>query len=343
MPSSKINVIEAEALQIVSRLVEKKQSPEDAKVELKAEWPQVNKMARHLAAIANAAYGERVLFLIGVDEKAFCVRSDARPVELANWLPQVSACFEGGVVPELLCDLNIPWENTHFCVLAFDTSRAPYLVKTTRAENRESSETRKEIKDTIPDYEVPWREGRRTRTARRNDLLRLLVPASTLPDIEMITGSCEFDWRNVKEPSFGADISVRMKMFIAPLSTRPITIPFYKCRCEIVESIDGERLSDGWDLHISPFDGEDSVNLKTTSSELVALGPGMCVFQASQLLTAVPPWVRATKLDIALTIDVCGASHPVRLIATATDMSMKGAPFPRFMLTQPKGQQTTSE
>ena len=43
---------------------------EDARVELKADWIDESKMARRLAGHANAANGEHVLWLFGVDEKA---------------------------------------------------------------------------------------------------------------------------------------------------------------------------------------------------------------------------------------------------------------------------------
>ena len=61
--------IEYWALRILER-VEKHQPIEDTWVELKAEWPvETAKTARQLAGHANAARGEPVLWLIGVDEK----------------------------------------------------------------------------------------------------------------------------------------------------------------------------------------------------------------------------------------------------------------------------------
>ena len=61
--------IEAWALGIIDRVIQK-QPIEDDRVELKAEWPDALKAARRIAGHANAARGEPILWLIGVDEKA---------------------------------------------------------------------------------------------------------------------------------------------------------------------------------------------------------------------------------------------------------------------------------
>jgi hypothetical protein len=63
--------IESWAHQVIED-VEKKQYKEDIRVELKTVWPSdnLNKVARQLGAHANAARGEPVLWLLGVDEKA---------------------------------------------------------------------------------------------------------------------------------------------------------------------------------------------------------------------------------------------------------------------------------
>src|SRR4029453_5337898 len=50
----------------------------------------------------------------------------------------------------------------------FETDRAPYLVKSKNGE-----------------VEIPWREATRVRSAKRADLLRLLVPRIPAPEFEL--------------------------------------------------------------------------------------------------------------------------------------------------------------
>lgn len=60
--------IEFWALSVIER-VELKQPHEDFLIELKRKWVPLSKAARRIAGHANAARGEPILWLIGVDEK----------------------------------------------------------------------------------------------------------------------------------------------------------------------------------------------------------------------------------------------------------------------------------
>ena len=95
--------IEAWVLRIGDQ--QKRNQPcEDSRVEMKSRWPDPQKVARLIAAHANAARGENILWIIGIDESEVIVGADN--TELANWLPTVKACFDG-VFPEVI-DLNVP-------------------------------------------------------------------------------------------------------------------------------------------------------------------------------------------------------------------------------------------
>ena len=74
--------------------VQSHQPAEDSHVECKASWPDVNNIARQLAGHANAAKGEPVLWLIGVDEKGGTIPG-AEHKELNNWYPQLVKEFDG--------------------------------------------------------------------------------------------------------------------------------------------------------------------------------------------------------------------------------------------------------
>jgi hypothetical protein len=85
--------IEAWTLRVIDR-VNSNQPTEDSRVELKSRWPEdPRRVARQIAGHANAAHGEPILWLIGVDQHAGVV--GAEQVKVANWYPGVEAEFDG--------------------------------------------------------------------------------------------------------------------------------------------------------------------------------------------------------------------------------------------------------
>ena len=155
---------------------------EDSRVELKREWPTPVEAARRIAGHANAAQGEPILWLIGIDEKAQSV-GGAEPKELANWYPSVVSQFDE-VAPELQ-DLAIKYHGVTIVALLFETDRAPFLVKNPSGGHI--------------DWEVPWREGTKTRSVRRANLVRLLSGITTLPDVELLEASLRASPGNEKD------------------------------------------------------------------------------------------------------------------------------------------------
>lgn len=155
----------AQELELWARdIVEKvlsNQPVEDSRVELKSEWIEPEKAARRLGGHANAARGDSILWLIGIDEKNRMLAT-IDPVEFESWFKSVQSHFDG-FAPRLLLDVNIRIEGSTVVSLYFDTvHEAPYVIKSS--------------KGGYPDFIVPWREGTRLRAARRQDLLSILVP-----------------------------------------------------------------------------------------------------------------------------------------------------------------------
>lgn len=138
---------------------------EDSRVELKSKWLEPRKAADRLAAHANAARGTSILWLVGVDEKGSKL-VNVDPVELANWLRSVESFFDG-FAPRLAIDVNVRIDGDTVVALYFETHQgAPFVVIGT--------------KGSYPEFIVPWREGTALRAARRDDLLRILVPIRRL-------------------------------------------------------------------------------------------------------------------------------------------------------------------
>src|SRR5262245_31322157 len=105
--------------QTVIQRVQSHQPTEDARVEGKASWLDVKNVARQLAGHANAAKGEFVLWLIGVDEKGGTIPgADHR--ELNNWYPQLMKEFDD-VAPGLSADVNIDVSDKTVVALLFET------------------------------------------------------------------------------------------------------------------------------------------------------------------------------------------------------------------------------
>ncbi len=169
--------LEARVICILDR-VEKGKPSEDSRDECKTTWPNWpagdEKMARQLAGHANAARGDPVLWLFGVDEKG--KRAPGVPItEFSNWYDGLKKHFDEAWAPDPVLNINVPWKGISVVAVLFDTTRGPYLVK-----NPQPGQIQ---------FEVPWREGNRTQTARRRDLLRLLVPLQKMPELELISAS----------------------------------------------------------------------------------------------------------------------------------------------------------
>jgi hypothetical protein len=163
--------IERWALEVIER-VEAHQPIEDTRVELKAKWPDdPAKAARRIAGHANAAQGERILWLIGLDEETGV--SGAEYTEMTEWLPRISVQFDS-LVPQ--CHhLNVPTgKGKTVAAFVFETDRAPYVVK-----NPAFGSTKGEgVK-----FEVPWRDGTQIRSATRSDLIRIFSNTEALQSL----------------------------------------------------------------------------------------------------------------------------------------------------------------
>ena len=131
---------------------------EDFRLELKSQWPSdVPKAARRIAGHANAAHRQPILWLIGVDETTRTLVGTT-PIEISNWHQQILAEFDGAIAPDLT-HVNIDTEQGLVVALSFDTRRAPYVIK-----NPDGGRIQ---------FEVPWRDTTRVRSAHRRDILQI--------------------------------------------------------------------------------------------------------------------------------------------------------------------------
>lgn len=209
--------IEFRVLDIIDRL-EKGQPIEDDTVELKAEWPKDHfRAARRIAAHANSARGEPILWLIGIDEKTGVVGADFE--ELSIWFAKVRSRFDQLMVPDLI-SLAIPYDGMTVVALLFETERAPFVIRIPDCNG-------------IVSHEVPWREANSTRSARRADLIKLLYPIQKKPHIEILDGKIELQ-KTIAGTSQSSEYqwNLSMKIYFVTFSADTVVIPFH--RCELV-------------------------------------------------------------------------------------------------------------
>jgi hypothetical protein len=166
--------LEARVIELVD-LVLAGQRIEDDLVECKGQWPdpQQRSSARQLAGLANKAHDDAILWIVGLDEKAH-VLTQPGPVEVADWWAAVSSRFDPPA-PDLEHDLVVPvGERQAVTALRFLTEMSPYVIRV----GDEGGPV---------DREVPIRDGTRTRSARRDELLRLLIPAVAPPSAQLLS------------------------------------------------------------------------------------------------------------------------------------------------------------
>jgi hypothetical protein len=251
-------------LQIVKR-VERSEAIEDFRIEAKGVWPDdYAKAARQLAGHCNAAHGEPVLWIIGLDEQKGV--KGAEQVAFQNWWPQVRAQYDQ-LAPSLLRDQIVHVGDKTVVALLFDTERAPFVVKNPQYGQAAAGPIARE---------VPWREATSVRSARREDLLCLLVPLVRLPQAEVL--DARLLWRYG-----GLEWELRLEVYFYLASHKPVSIPFHLCAAAFSIAPLGtvkfpnllmKRAHSVRDLHGSPaiIEGGSEVRLE---------GPGLALRAAS--------------------------------------------------------------
>jgi hypothetical protein len=261
--------IEAWALRLIDQ-VKAKEPTEDSCVELKADWPtDGNKAARRIAGHANAAGGEPILWLIGVDQDAGV--TGVSDTETADWLARVRSEFEG-LMPRLADDLIIPADGKTVVALLFETDRLPFLVKNPAYGTSQGGPVQRE---------VPWREGTAVRSATRDELLRLLSPLTKLPEVEVLGAALRLtDLHGLKPPVIGW--SLDLYLYITPEGDGRLVIPSHKCELFALRECEMVRMAFG----PVTFGCGSALNT-VTRTEVILSSPGLVTLTAT--LQTPPP------------------------------------------------------
>lgn len=289
--------LEAWTLSIVDRVLAD-QPLEDSRVELKDRWIDPVKAARRLAGHANAAYGDSILWIIGIDEKQGL--TGATQNDLAQWLPQVYSEFES-IVPTLISDIVVPVQNTFVVALLFDTSRAPYIIY---------NPVRNQPGCGPVEREVPWREGTRVRSARREDLIRMLVPLLPIPKIEILSGSALL--QDVSNQSLIHDRSlwlwrIDFKLYVVPQNSDRVVIPVRQTTLELEFSNDTKLLFTNISFRSTSFNETRKIALFTincTPDEALIDGPGALYLVVEHSDMELNPVVLSSVPEVAFKLTI---------------------------------------
>jgi hypothetical protein len=292
------NEIERWALRVVEQL-RSGQPNEDVRVELKAKWPaDAYKAARQIAAHANPAGGEPILWVIGVDQKGIVVGVDHN--ELASWYKQVESQFDE-LAPGVT-DVNVPIEGKTIVALLFDTERRPFVTRSLNS----GSVT----------YEVPWRGATSTRSAKRAELMRLLDSVPRLPKWEAINGTLNEE--RIDRPRVLGNKRrwmLNLKLYVEPDGKARISVPFHRCAGMLTFAKLGStpRL---WNVRLVPYD-QESVNLRGSKTDLVIDGPGMVTLEA-EAESAYGGEMPRIPAHLSIELPVASGGYPATVQAVFT-------------------------
>lgn len=287
--------VEVKVAELVRR-VEAGERVEDGWIELKREWPDPGKAAVRLAAHCNAARSERVLWVIGLDEEVGV--TGAEEGERANWIAQVASRFDERA-PRLLVDAALAFDGRTVVGLLFEAVDVPFVVKHRGDLGAEG-------------LEVPWREGTRTRSARRRDLLGLLVPRQSLPEIELLPGGnviAEFQPRSgTAVPP--ADWKLTANVYVVPRLERRLIVPFHRGSCVIETPQSGVTIERDF-VALKAADGKSPL-ARSTSHEAILDGPGRFELSTSARGPCAPG-IRRTDIEIVVRLSFADVEERLTL------------------------------
>ena len=278
--------------------VRRGQRLEDARIELKRELIPPPKAARRIAGHLNAALGEAALWIVGIDEKT------GELVDVpdhTDWWASVQQSFDG-LAPDLT-DLRIPIDGRTVLALQFWPDRGPFVFR-----NPE-----KDILD------VPWRDGTRIRSAKREDLLRLLLPIQRRPDVEILRATATLHAGGGRENNFRSDID----LYVTPRGDRRVVYPYHRCHLQIANA-DGDVavLSTSPRVRVVPYatsvwKENEIVShwIRASDSEVLIEEPGRLVFHWAANLDyeMVAAW---PSLALELSMAQADAVEPTHLSLT---------------------------
>lgn len=312
-----LQMLEARVGAIVEAVIAGRQV-EDDRIELKALWPSANHdVARRIAGHANAAGGESILWVIGLDERRRRIGSTSG-VEPANWWNAVRKHFDGPS-PEPTWLRVLVSGNADVMALQFTTERAPYVVNV--------------AKPGQVHREVPWRSSTSIRTAFRHEMIRSLVGEASVPALELIGATVEIESYVGRYGGFGdpngyelGRLRARTALDMHLSARAPAHMPQHR-------QILAVRTKAGGPVDLGPFNLQGSYRFEGSSasgqmrrvpdggvrilgrSSVAVSGPGELRLRGEHVLDPGEgdPLLRARKIDLNLQLPIDASARASRL------------------------------
>jgi hypothetical protein len=158
--------------------------------------------------------------------------------------------------------------------------------------------------------EVPWREGTEVRSARRSDLMSLLVPRQEEPEVSFF-GMHVAATRQTLEEDPDPFLAWRFSasLYVTPRTPQPIVLPFHQCKIEFAITGAFPKTSTV-SFMLKPARGifpdseglGQSQSIRASETEVVVTGPGMVGLQARSYtrLWEGPAIAKPLEVTIAL-------------------------------------------
>jgi hypothetical protein len=295
------NLIEARAREILER-VEKAQPVEDDLVELKSIFVVAKEAARHIAAHANTARGQPILWLFGADEKSGAVPGVGH-VEVSDWYSGLKAQFDDSVTPDLNGHVNLTWPNkagevVTVIAMRFLTDQAPYVVKTGTPGGFS--------------HEVPWRNGTSTRSARRLQLLRLLSPIGKPPSVELLRAALEVKYNEHKNVAARCGIlewQLDLDLYFVPRTPDPIVIP----KWQTLASFEVPGMAKRTKFPLLEYQKKHASPVENHSLDLLVKGTGIASLKFHAYTEMAESAFAGQSAEITLEMHPLEAEQPLRL------------------------------
>lgn len=171
------------------------------------------RLARRLAGHANAARGDWILWIFGVDEKSGFVGVPS--FDWADLWPNVQSHFDANAPRPVI--VSIESECGSVVAVAFETTLPPYVIRNPAFGQSAAGPCERE---------VPWREGTRVRSAKHSDLLLLLTSRSSVPEVEIT--ETEVHLSGGSRHAELAHYLLQANLYFMPKSENRVVIPLHR-------------------------------------------------------------------------------------------------------------------
>jgi hypothetical protein len=298
--------------------------PEDDFLECKRTWPDPTAKARQFAGLLNRAAGRDVVMIVGLDDVDGTVTSPGE-TDPADWWAGMQSRFDE-TPPDLTRHMTVALgEGEYVVALAFDTTRAPFVVKNATGQG--------------PEREVPMRDGSSTRSAYRREIVRLLLPWVKTPSAVLLDASVVVIWSaavpakvstpsGIEQPAQPERVEAygTMDLFLEHLGPEFVMLPAHGMRVAL-EAV-GYRLPGEAFVYRPGKDTPPSRHgVEMRADGVLANGPGYIHVDISVgiPLGEAERFERASDVSLRLSLDVTGSESP--LVVPATIPRIELVPF----------------